>query len=509
MPWSFQVCLLSGEVLTTSIDAGVSIEDLRFEIQRQIGSAYVHLTSGDGVKLRGAIPLSEAGLKDGDQIYVVVPGHVRVKAHKFGMGFAAIKPDGSVQVWGFPHYCTLFTKTKEKLKDVQEVFCTETAFAFLLGDGKVIITGDDFGGGSFTCRDMNDIGRPDQMNLEEQLVDLVTIEANSAAFAALRADGKVIGWGNPRSGGGLYSDSLQSELVGIRKVFASKDAFAAIKEDGSVVCWGDPDGGGHITPKVKSQLQGVKHIVASVSAFAAIRQDGEVVTWGDPDAGGNSEIVQAKLRKVKRVYTSKFAFAAVREDGTVVTWGPAEHGGDSSSVESNLTGVHHIEASKSAFAAISVQANVDASKGVQVQLRSRVVTWGDPMHGGDSNAVSDRLIDVIEIRATKHAFAALRSDGQVVVWGHPVYGGDASAVQDQLVKVETLYSSQSSFAALRSDGRVVTWGHQDDMCDDPDLQKRLVDVEYVSASKLALAAVRKDGTIVTWGSPDHGGHLEE
>lgn len=68
------MCLLSGEVLTTSIDAGVSIEDLRFEIQRQIGSAYVHLTSGDGVKLRGAIPLSEAGLKDGDQIYVVVPG---------------------------------------------------------------------------------------------------------------------------------------------------------------------------------------------------------------------------------------------------------------------------------------------------------------------------------------------------------------------------------------------------------------------------------------------------
>ena len=26
-------------------------------------------------------------------------------------------------------------RTKEKLKDVQEVFCTETAFAFLLGDG--------------------------------------------------------------------------------------------------------------------------------------------------------------------------------------------------------------------------------------------------------------------------------------------------------------------------------------------------------------------------------------
>eukprot|EP00913_Durusdinium_trenchii_P033858 g31695.t1 len=267
------VCLLSGEVLTTSIDAGVSIEDLRFEIQRQIGSAYVHLTSGDGVKLRGAIPLSEAGLKDGDQIYVVVPGHVRVKAHKFGMGFAAIKPDGSA-IW-------------------------------------------------------------------------------------------------------ISLDKLMVRDGPFQQLLACASAT-------QVVCWGDPDGGGHITPKVKSQLQGVKHIVASVSAFAAIRQDGEVVTWGDPDAGGNSEIVQAKLRKVKRVYTSKFAFAAVREDGTVVTWGPAEHGGDSSSVESNLTGVHHIEASKSAFAAISVQANVDASKGVQVQLRSslgvEVFQWIQAKH---------------------------------------------------------------------------------------------------------------------------------
>ena len=34
------------------------------------------------------------------------------------------------------------------------------------------------------------------------------------------------------------------------------------------------------------------------------------------------------------------------------------------------------------------------------------------------------VAEVVQIQSTKHAFAALRSDGQVVVWGHAIYGGE-------------------------------------------------------------------------------------
>lgn len=77
--------------------------------------------------------------------------------------------------------------------------------------------------------------------------------------------------------------------------------------------------------------------------------------------------------------------------------------GDSSSVQSQLVGVHHIQATKSAFAAITVQASVDASAAdrLQVKLHSRVVTWGDPVHGGDSSAAQDRLEDIVQLQGTK------------------------------------------------------------------------------------------------------------
>lgn len=107
----------------------------------------------------------------------------------------------------------------------------------------------------------------------------------------------------------------------------------------------------------------------------------------------------------------------------------------------------------------------------------------------------------------RHAFAALRSDGQVVAWGKDLYGGDASDVQDQLVNVREVFSSQSSFAALRSNGSLIIWGHMDDMIYDEDLLEAVSsNIDHVVTSKLAMAAVKNDGTFITWGSTDHGGY---
>ena len=63
-----------------------------------------------------------------------------------------------------------------------------------------------------------------------------SIQAALGAFAALRADGSVVTWGDP--GGGGDSSSVQSQLCNVCQVQSSGLAFAAIKADGSVVTWG-------------------------------------------------------------------------------------------------------------------------------------------------------------------------------------------------------------------------------------------------------------------------------
>ena len=64
-----------------------------------------------------------------------------------------------------------------------------------------------------------------------------------------------------------------------------------------------------------------------------------------------------------------------------------------------------------------------------------VVTWGDPLYGGDSTGVHDQPRSVRQIQASEGAFAAILSEGTVVTWGIPEHGGDSLAVQDQLCSV--------------------------------------------------------------------------
>ena len=58
-------------------------------------------------------------------------------------------------------------------------------------------------------------------------------------------------------------------------------AFAALKADGSVVTWGNAGSGGSTTSPVNAAANltsGVTQIFSTISAFAALRADGSVVT---------------------------------------------------------------------------------------------------------------------------------------------------------------------------------------------------------------------------------------
>ena len=59
----------------------------------------------------------------------------------------------------------------------------------------------------------------------------------------------------------------------------NRAAFAALKADGSVVAWGDPDSGGDISG-VAERLRGdVMQIFSSAGAFTALKGDGSIVSW--------------------------------------------------------------------------------------------------------------------------------------------------------------------------------------------------------------------------------------
>ena len=91
----------------------------------------------------------------------------------------------------------------------------------------------------------------------EQLHYVCNIQATEGAFAARRADGKVVTCGNFQQGGD--SSDVTDQLTNVLHIQSTLSAFAAIKEDGTVVAWGNPSHGGDISA-VKDQLTNVECI---------------------------------------------------------------------------------------------------------------------------------------------------------------------------------------------------------------------------------------------------------
>eukprot|EP00435_Cladocopium_sp_Y103_P024102 s632_g5.t2 len=257
--------------------------------------------------------------------------------------------------------------------------------------------------------------------------------------------------------------------------------------------------GDHLTAVVQ---QG--KLTSTAGAFALWSYGGDkIVTWGHNKVSRNCA-VQDNLGSVQLVQGTRSpvfyvpsdepeyragAFAAILEDGSVVTWGDPMCGGDSSAVSAQLRNAQQVQATCSAFAAILADGSV--------------VTWGDHLEGGDSSEVQDQLRNVKQIEASDDAFAAILQGGSVVTWG--IQEGDSSEVQDQLRSVQQVQATRSAFAAIRADGSVVTWGDPDEGGDSSKVQRKLRTVQQVQSTGRAFAAILEDGSVVTWGDPHAGG----
>ncbi|WP_319587183.1 DUF4347 domain-containing protein [uncultured Desulfobulbus sp.] len=354
-------------------------------------------------------------------------------------------------------------------------FTNRLAFAALKADGSVVTWGDSGSGG-------------DSSTVASSLAGVQQIYSTGFAFAALKADGSVVTWGDSGSGGD--SSTVASFLTGVQQIYSTEYAFAALKADGSVVTWGWSGFGGD-SSTVASSLTGVQQIYSTGFAFAALKADGSVVTWGDSGSGGDSSTVASSLAGVQQIYSTGHAFAALKADGSVVTWGDSGSGGDSSTVASSLTGVQQIYSNMNAFAALKADGSV--------------VTWGMSGSGGDSSAVASFFTGVQQIYSTGHAFAALKADGSLVTWGDSNFGGDSSTVTSSLTGVQQIYSTEYAFAALKADGSVVTWGYSFFGGDSSAVASSLTGVQQIYSNMNAFAALKADGSVVTWGKSGDGG----
>ena len=125
---------------------------------------------------------------------------------------------------------------------------------------------------------------------------------------------------------------------------------------------------------------------------------------------------------------------------------------------------------------------------------------GKPSVHQPGSEVEPLLRNVEEIHGTMSAFAAV-TGVRVVTWGDPTNGGNSDAVQHMLTNVKQLCASEHTFGIVKADGSIVTWGA--DARSPPDLSCKVLRLE--ATQKGAFAAILADGEIVTWGPPEFGG----
>jgi len=416
-----------------------------------------------------------------DELALTITPSLKIIGHKYGYAFAARKTDGSVVTWGDAGYGGNTDDIADQLTDVHQVFTSRYAFAAIKNDGTVVTWGrtveqDDDG------NDVALVIGADSSAVQDKLTDVVSITTSNYAFAALKADGTVVAWGDPGRGGD--SAEVQAQLTDVVSITSSPYAFAAIKKDGRVVTWGY-EGRGHTTDTaILTQLVGVTKVVSNYRGFSALKDDGTVVSWGYDSYIDGYDV--EKLVNIKDITSNLYAFLALKTDGSVVAWGYDSRGGKQDDVK-DFADVVSIANTYKSFSALKSDGTV--------------VSWGDDTTGADASvAESTTITNVVSITSSYKAYAALKEDGTVVTWGETAYGNDTATVEGDLVDVVSITSNLKAFAAHRKDGSVVTWGE----ADYGGSHEIVTDVETLLANKYAFAAIKTDGTVVTWGYAGRG-----
>ncbi|MFJ4376590.1 RCC1 domain-containing protein, partial [Pseudomonas japonica] len=336
-------------------------------------------------------------------------------------------PEVDMVAWGNPEVGGELNDNLIALKQVAEVTAAGFAFAARLRDGNLMCWGDPLQGGS-----------PAVIN-----GDFVQVRSNLHALVARDRDGELFAWG---ADAGVPVPERVLQYKDYVDLYGSWGAFAARRASGHVMAWGNPAYGGQLQPG-QENYDDIVDLVGNSGGFAALRVNGNrrsVIAWG---TAGNIPSEIANLTNIRRVCAATSdAFCVLLETGEVKAWPKTTVGGQIPDDIEQVKNVVEVTSTGYAFCA---------------RLSSgRVVAWGDPHHGATLNDDVLGRSDIVQVTGNYQAFAALCRDGTVLAWGHASTGGDTSRVADRLVNVRAVYSSMHAFVAVTADGQVVTWGSQ-------------------------------------------------
>lgn len=186
------------------------------------------------------------------------------------------------------------------------------------------------------------------------LADVAAISAGGDANVAIRADGTLWGWGDPRYGqveDGLVPQRVGIGLTGVVQVAVGGVHVIVRKSDGTVWTWGyrlyGSIGDGtsadslQLTPKQVVEVTGAIGVAASASSSAALLDSHSVLAWGDnafgeigdgSDKQRDSPVYVKNAAEIVRINSSgqSVDFLAERADKALLGWGRYAYGDPSS-----------------------------------------------------------------------------------------------------------------------------------------------------------------------------------
>jgi alpha-tubulin suppressor-like RCC1 family protein len=219
-------------------------------------------------------------------------------------------------------------------------------------------------------------------NVPLALTNVVAIAAGNLHSVALKADGRVIAWGDNTFG----QTNVPANLSNAVAIAAAWNNTIALRSNGTVVTWGNNG------TNVPAGLSNVIAVAAGNNHSVALKADGKVVAWSD------SSFISSAVTNVPSDVTNVIAItagstftAALKADRKVFLWGSSTVG-----YPVGMTNVVAISAGEFPMLALKADGKIAVNTGISTPPPS--------------------LSNVVGIAAGRYHALALKADGTVTNW---------------------------------------------------------------------------------------------
>lgn len=177
---------------------------------------------------------------------------------------AAVSSNGMLYLWGNGNIADIKLRSQYQ-GNVAKVALTSNEYICMLKDGTVAYTGFKDKGSAFAA-------------IPEQVkgVQVKDIASTSGTVAAVTMDGKVVVWGNAKSG----EKNIPTFSSPVVKLLGGRFHYTAVLENGDVVSWGSNKYHQCDVPGSVAHGASIRQIYVGNFQNYAVLEDGTVETWG-------------------------------------------------------------------------------------------------------------------------------------------------------------------------------------------------------------------------------------